>query len=111
MTDGYGVENWLVKSGKSRPAKTGRQNQIFASDGGWNFVEIPGFEPGQTEPKSVVLPLHHISITVNWPQMYIIFAKPSNYLFPLKKSLIRRAHSSASTPETTEVLGWSSDGE
>ena len=25
-------------------------------------VEIPGFEPGQTEPKSVVLPLHHISI-------------------------------------------------
>jgi hypothetical protein len=25
------------------------------------FVEIPGFEPGQTEPKSVVLPLHHIS--------------------------------------------------
>ncbi len=26
------------------------------------FVEIPGFEPGQTEPKSVVLPLHHISI-------------------------------------------------
>lgn len=26
-------------------------------------VEIPGFEPGQTEPKSVVLPLHHISIT------------------------------------------------
>ena len=76
-----------------------------------NFVEIPGFEPGQTEPKSVVLPLHHISITVNWPQMYIIFAKPSNYLFPLKKSLIRLAHSSASTPETTEVLGWSSDGE
>ena len=26
------------------------------------LVEIPGFEPGQTEPKSVVLPLHHISI-------------------------------------------------
>ena len=26
------------------------------------IVEIPGFEPGQTEPKSVVLPLHHISI-------------------------------------------------
>ena len=26
------------------------------------FVEIPGFEPGQTEPKSVVLPLHHTSI-------------------------------------------------
>ena len=31
---------------------------------GWliALVEIPGFEPGQTEPKSVVLPLHHISI-------------------------------------------------
>ena len=26
------------------------------------FVEIPGFEPRQTEPKSVVLPLHHISV-------------------------------------------------
>ena len=26
------------------------------------FVEIPGFEPGQTEPKSVVLPLHQTSI-------------------------------------------------
>ena len=25
-------------------------------------VEVPGFEPGQTEPKSVVLPLHHTSI-------------------------------------------------
>lgn len=24
-------------------------------------VEIGGFEPPQTEPKSVVLPLHHIS--------------------------------------------------
>ena len=26
------------------------------------LVEIGGFEPPQTEPKSVVLPLHHISI-------------------------------------------------
>ena len=26
-----------------------------------NLVEISGFEPEQTEPKSVVLPLHHIS--------------------------------------------------
>ena len=25
----------------------------------FNFVGSPGFEPGQTEPKSVVLPLHH----------------------------------------------------
>lgn len=31
---------------------------------GWliALVEIPGFEPGQTEPKSVVLPLHHEAI-------------------------------------------------
>ena len=26
------------------------------------FVELLGFEPRQTEPKSVVLPLHHSSI-------------------------------------------------
>ena len=96
---------------RSAGTAASRQNTVLQTVFSWHFVEIPGFEPGQTEPKSVVLPLHHISITVNWPQMYIIFAKPSNYLFPLKKSLIRRAHSSASTPETTEVLGWSSDGE
>ena len=28
-----------------------------------NLVEISGFEPEQTEPKSVVLPLHHISVS------------------------------------------------
>ena len=26
------------------------------------FVEVRGFEPLQTEPKSVVLPLHHTSM-------------------------------------------------
>lgn len=26
------------------------------------LVGIPGFEPGKTEPKPVVLPLHHIPI-------------------------------------------------
>ena len=26
------------------------------------FVVLPGFEPGQTEPKPVVLPLHHRTI-------------------------------------------------
>ena len=30
------------------------------------LVEKPGFEPGQTEPKSVVLPLHHISIPISF---------------------------------------------
>ena len=31
---------------------------------GCKFVEIEGFEPSLTEPESVVLPLHHISIGV-----------------------------------------------
>ena len=30
-------------------------------------VEIPRFELGQTEPKSVVLPLHHISLYIPLP--------------------------------------------
>ncbi len=25
-------------------------------------VDLPGFEPGQTDPESVVLPLHHKSV-------------------------------------------------
>lgn len=29
-----------------------------------DFVELLGFEPRQTEPKSVVLPLHHSSILI-----------------------------------------------
>ena len=28
------------------------------------FVVLPGFEPGQTEPKPVVLPLHHRTILI-----------------------------------------------
>ena len=28
------------------------------------FVVLPGFEPGQTEPKPVVLPLHHRTIII-----------------------------------------------
>lgn len=35
--------------------------------GGFDVVS-PGFEPGQTEPKSVVLPLHHETILILlWP--------------------------------------------
>ena len=26
------------------------------------LVDLPGFEPGQTDPESVVLPLHHKSV-------------------------------------------------
>ena len=33
-------------------------------------VEISGFEPEQTEPKSVVLPLHHISVLGLRPKPY-----------------------------------------
>ena len=36
------------------------------------LVELPGFEPGQTEPKSVVLPLHHSSVPIEM-QRYNIF--------------------------------------
>ena len=42
-------EHRYKKSGRSFCAETA-------------FVEIPRFELGQTEPKSVVLPLHHISV-------------------------------------------------
>ena len=44
------------------------------------FVEIPRFELGQTEPKSVVLPLHHISIPV---QSY-------DYFVSLQKHMLRQ---------------------
>ena len=39
------------------------------------IVEIPRFELGQTEPKSVVLPLHHISIPVAKLLLFYFFAK------------------------------------
>ena len=50
-----------------------RQNQksmIPAS-----FVEIPRFELGQTEPKSVVLPLHHISIPAAKLRLFYFITK------------------------------------
>ena len=46
-------------------------------------VGISGFEPEQTEPKSVVLPLHHISIWLPFLilglQRYECFAKMQNF--------------------------------
>ena len=39
------------------------------------LVEIPGFEPGQTEPKSVVLPLHNISIPSAKIYLFLLFCK------------------------------------
>ena len=32
------------------------------------LVGLPGFEPGQTEPKPVVLPLHHSPIIMCFPR-------------------------------------------
>ena len=33
-----------------------------------DLVEIEGLEPSLTEPESVVLPLHHISMGISIPQ-------------------------------------------
>ncbi len=41
-------------------------------------VDLPGFEPRLTEPKSVVLPLHHRSV------VYFGTAKIYVFLFPPK---------------------------
>ena len=47
-------------------------------------VEIEGLEPSLTEPESVVLPLHHISIWLPFLnlglQRYECFAKLQNFL-------------------------------
>ena len=37
------------------------------------FVDSQGFEPQMTEPKSVVLPLHHESLFVLVAQIYSFF--------------------------------------
>ena len=42
---------------------------------GW-FVDPQGFEPQMTEPKSVVLPLHHGSVSM--PRNYRIYFKYEN---------------------------------
>ena len=46
-----------------------------------NFVEIEGLEPSLTEPESVVLPLHHISI---WLPVLIWDCKSTNVLLKCK---------------------------
>jgi hypothetical protein len=40
----------------------GKITQKSPNSENWGLVDQPGFEPRQTEPKSVVLPLHHWSI-------------------------------------------------
>ena len=49
-----------------------------SGSGGEIVVEVPGFEPGQAEPKSVVLPLHHTSVRAT--KIRIIYAYPQKYL-------------------------------
>ena len=50
-------------------------------------VEIEGLEPSLTEPESVVLPLHHISISRTFPngianlQLFSVFAKFLGIIF------------------------------
>ena len=50
-----------------------------------NVVEIEGLEPSLTEPESVVLPLHHISIWLPFLilglQRYECFVKMQNFLY------------------------------
>ena len=53
-------ENHVIEmSGRKLTKKPCNSLLFFELQG---FVEIPRFELGQTEPKSVVLPLHHVSI-------------------------------------------------
>ena len=49
-----------------------------------NVVEIEGLEPSLTEPESVVLPLHHISI---WLPVFIWDCKGMNVLLKCKTFL------------------------
>ena len=55
-----------------------------------NFVEIEGLEPSLTEPESVVLPLHHISIWLPFLnlglQRYKCFMKLQNFLQKIAKN-------------------------
>ena len=59
---------------------------VVEKEKGWNpnpFVVLPGFEPGQTEPKPVVLPLHHKTI-LSLREVYLSKAMQSyDYFFEL----------------------------
>ena len=68
-------------------------------------VEILGFEPRQTEPKSVVLPLHHISMR---PQRYAIFLNNQtvgiNYpITKLRKASPYRMYKIVHTPKRSAL--------
>ncbi len=66
---GWSADRIAASAARPKDAGLGSAHLMedISTKTGWSadhpvFVEIPGFEPGQTEPKSVVLPLHHISI-------------------------------------------------
>ena len=61
-----------------------RSNQLsYPAISYGKFVEIEGLEPSLTEPESVVLPLHHISILASLfelgLQRYECFVKMQNF--------------------------------
>ena len=60
-----------------------------SGSGGETVVEVPGFEPGQAEPKSVVLPLHHTSVQTT--KIRIIYAYPQKLPPCLEELLHQRA--------------------
>ena len=66
---------------KSRPGRA--SDDAIASFACSKVVEIEGLEPSLTEPESVVLPLHHISIWLSLIilglQRYECFVKMQNF--------------------------------
>lgn len=56
----YKVLNFIGVTTRSHQTKNRPERTIFFQDG---LVGLLGFEPRQTESKSVVLPLHHNPIT------------------------------------------------
>lgn len=49
------------------------------------FVDLPGFEPRQTVPKTVVLPLHNRSISFEAAKLILFFKRAKkNFIFFVK---------------------------
>ena len=67
-----------------------RSNQLSYPAIGLVFVEIEGLEPSLTEPESVVLPLHHISIWLPLfelgLQRYECFVKMQNFFEKIEEN-------------------------
>ena len=77
------------RSAGGRPAGTKRRRQRGDSRKNLpSVVELPGFEPGTTEPKSAVLPLHHSSIVRS--KAFAKVHKNSEYPILRRKNGVRR---------------------